>query len=107
VAKPRGSDIAEAKVIINEKFLLTLLPLRHKSTIMIQHEAIFTMKKIVRDYQRLCTTEGFDLRGIAVRGGHYALQFERGMIFCPSTPSTPSDHRNMRNLRASIRRLHA
>ena len=62
------------------------------------------MKKIVRDYQKLCATEGFDLRGIAVRGGHYALQFERGTIFCPSTPS---DHRNMRNFRASIRRLHA
>jgi hypothetical protein len=70
---------------------------------MIEHDASFTMKKIVRDYQRLCATEGFDLRGIAVRGGHYALQFERGTIFCPSTPS---DHRNMRNLRASIRRLH-
>ena len=71
---------------------------------MIQHKVSFAVKKIVRDYQRLCTTEGFDLCGIAVRGGHYALQFERGTIFCPSTPS---DRRNMRNLRASIRRLHA
>ncbi|SDW06281.1 hypothetical protein [Roseicitreum antarcticum] len=62
------------------------------------------MKRIIRDYQKLCAAESFDLLDMAPRGGHYALQFERGTIFCPSTPS---DRRNMRNLRASIRRLHA
>lgn len=71
---------------------------------MSSHEVIIEMKKIVRDYKKLCATEGFELLDVATRGGHYALQFERGTIFCPSTPS---DRRNMRNLRASMRRLHA
>lgn len=62
------------------------------------------MKKIIRDYKKLCDVEGFDLLDIASRRGHYALEFERGTIHCAGTPS---DRRNMLNVRASIRRLHA
>lgn len=62
------------------------------------------MRKIVREYQKLCQTEGAVLLGIEKRNRHVALQFERGLLIAASTPS---DHRARHNLRAAIRRLHA
>lgn len=62
------------------------------------------MRKVVRDYQKLCLAEGVDLLGIEPRGSHYALHFEKGFLIAASTPS---DHRARHNLRAMIRRLHA
>ena len=62
------------------------------------------MRKVVREYQQLCRAEDVNLLAIEPRGGHYALQFERGFLIAASTPS---DHRARHNLRALIRRLHA
>lgn len=61
------------------------------------------MRKVIREYHQLCRAEGVALLGVAYRGSHYALQFERGFIIAASTPS---DYRTGRNLRAAIRRLH-
>jgi len=62
------------------------------------------MRKIVREYQQLCHSEGVSLLDIKQRGHHYALHFERGFLVAASTPS---DHRARHNLRAAIRRLHS
>ena len=62
------------------------------------------MRKVVREYQQFCRTEGVSLLGIEPRGHHYALHFEREFLIAASTPS---NHRARHNLRAAIRRLHA
>ena len=62
------------------------------------------MRKVVREYHQLCRAEGVPLLGIEARGSHYALHFERGLLFAVSTPS---DHRAGHSLRAAIRPLHA
>lgn len=62
------------------------------------------MRKIIRDYRQMCRDEGLVLLEVESRsGGHYALHFERGVVF---TSSTPSDFRVRLNLRSKIRRLH-
>ncbi|MDG1116795.1 MAG: hypothetical protein P8N72_06680 [Flavimaricola sp.] len=62
------------------------------------------MRKIVREYQQLCHSEGVPLLDIKQRGHHYTLHFEKGFLVAASTPS---DHRAHHNLRAAIRRMHA
>jgi len=62
------------------------------------------MKKSLREYRQICSTEGVSLLGFEQRGRHVALHFERGFVIAASTPS---DHRARLNLRAQIRRLHA
>lgn len=61
------------------------------------------MKRMRREYQRLCLEEGVDLLGISMRGGHCRWQFAAGIVVAASTPS---DWRNLMNVRSQIRRLH-
>lgn len=60
------------------------------------------MRRIERDYAKMCEDEGFQLLEIRSRRGHYQLRFEQGVVYCAGTPS---DQRNRMNVRAQIRRL--
>lgn len=61
------------------------------------------MKKLVRDYQKLCESEGVSLLGVFRRSRHYALHFERGYVIAPCTPS---NRRSLLEVRSYIRHLH-
>ncbi|CUX81410.1 MAG: hypothetical protein HLUCCA05_12765 [Roseibaca calidilacus] len=62
------------------------------------------MRKVEREYVKLCQAEGFDLIGIERSHRHLKLRFEVGTVLCAGTPS---DCRNRLNVRAQIRRLHS
>ncbi|WP_371039468.1 hypothetical protein, partial [Rhodosalinus sp. FB01] len=49
------------------------------------------MRRIERDYAKLCEAEGVKLLEIRCRSGHYQLCFEQGTVHCAGTPS---DRRN-------------
>lgn len=62
------------------------------------------MRKIEREYRRLCAVEGFRLLSVESRRGHYALHFGCGYVIAPGTPS---DCHYLLDVRAQMRRLHA
>lgn len=61
------------------------------------------MRRIYRDYERICSAEGLELVGIERGRKHCKLRFATGFI---TAAVSPSDHRNLQNVRSAIRRLH-
>ena len=58
----------------------------------------------IREYRKMCRSEGFDLLRVEMGGKHCRLVFEVGFV---TAACTPSDHRNLTNVRGAIRRLHS
>lgn len=61
------------------------------------------MRKVYREYTKLCRAEGVDLMGLELGPKHCRLHFETGFIIAANSPS---DWRNMKHVRSAIRRLH-
>ncbi len=57
----------------------------------------------IREYRKLCRSEGFDLLRVEIGGKHCRLVFDAGIV---TAACTPSDYRNLVNVRGEIRRIH-